>query len=132
MLYSAQPESAIASKSVCTVKKKAKCRRQKVDFLQFTYGVGQSSHPDLPLLPSEPHSHYDTAAASRVGKVFNGVIQPACLIRRGVPARLSNEFLNKCSFNCVVNVAEQRISLTDILSGAACCVASESCNPRNY
>ena len=31
-----------------------------------------------------------------------------------------------------MNIAEQRISLTDILSSVACGVASESCNPGNY
>ena len=112
--------------------KKVKYGRQKVDFLQFIYGVGQSSHTDSPLLSSQPHSHYDIAAASRVGTVFDSVIQPACLIWRGVPARLSKEVWNKCSFNCVVNVAKQRISLTDILSSDASGVASESCNPGNY
>ena len=81
-------------------------------------------------LPSP--THYGTAAASRVSTVSDSVIQPACLIWRGVPARLSKEVLNKCSFNCVVNVAEQRISLTDILNSVASGVASESCNPGNY
>ena len=121
----------MASKRVCIVKK-VKYGRQKVDFLQFIYGVGQFSHPDPPLLSPQPHSHYDIAAASRVGTVFDSVIQPTCLIWRGVPARLSKEILNKCSFNCVVNVAEQRISLTDISSRTASGVASESRNPGNY
>ena len=49
--------------------KKVKYGRLKVDFLQFIYGVGEFSHPDSPLLsPLQPHSHYDTAAASRVGR----------------------------------------------------------------
>ena len=128
MLQSAQ--STMASKRVCTVKK-VNYKRQKVDFLQFIYGVGQSSHPDSPLFPPPPHSHYDTATASRLGTVFDSVIQPTCLIWRGVWARLSKEFVNKCTFNCVANVAEQRISLTDILSSVAGGVASESCDPGN-
>ena len=123
--------STMASKRVCKVKKRVKYGRQKVDCLQFIYGVGQFSQPDSPLLSPQPHSHYDTAATSRVGTVFDSEIQPTCLIWRGVPARLSKEVLNKCSFNCVVNVAEQRISLTDILSSVASGVASESCKPGN-
>ena len=119
----------MASKRVCTVEKRVKYGRQKVDFVQSIYGVGQFSHPDSPLLSPQPHSHYDTAAASRVRTVFDIVIQPTCLIWCGVPARLNKEILNKCSFDCFVNAAEQRISLTDIWSSDASGVASDSCNP---
>ena len=94
--------------------------------------MGQSSHPDSPLLLPQPHSHYDTDAASRVGTVFDSVIQPACLMWYGVLATLSKEVLKKRSFNCVVNVAEQRIFLTDVFSSVASGVASESCNAGNY
>ena len=55
-------------------KKRVKHGRQKVDFLQFIYGVEIFSHLDSPLLSPQPHSHYDTTAASRVRTVFDIVI----------------------------------------------------------
>ena len=56
-------------------------------------GCGTILPPRLAPLPPQPHSHYDTAAASRLGTVFDSVIQPYCLMWYGVLAILSKEVL---------------------------------------
>ena len=54
--------------------------------------------------------------------------RPTCLIWAWVPARLSRKGNEECKFHCIMNIAEQLTSVTDILSILASGVNNQQCN----